>query len=122
MKARGRLGTLDGVMLRAGASAMPKRRGELIEWEGVPDTARHDRLAELRPAAEGNEVAERLIRTMKESLRRVRHFDDVAELIDARRGFNRMPNGQWRIERHGFRAPNRSGDDSEGLGCRAHKP
>jgi putative transposase len=50
---------------------------------------------------EGNGVAERFIRTLKENLLWVRHFATVAELADALREFRRRYNEQWLIERHG---------------------
>jgi transposase InsO family protein len=54
---------------------------------------------------EGNGVAERFIRTLKENLLWVRHFATVAELIEALREFQRRYNEQWLIERHGYRSP-----------------
>ena len=54
---------------------------------------------------EGNGVAERFIRTLKENLLWVRHFAMVAELVGALREFKRRYNEQWLIERHGFRTP-----------------
>jgi transposase InsO family protein len=54
---------------------------------------------------EGNGVAERFIRTLKENLLWVRPFATVAELIEALREFRRRYNEQWLIERHGYRTP-----------------
>jgi putative transposase len=54
---------------------------------------------------EGNGVAERFIRTLKENLLWVRHFATVVELIEALREFKRRYNDQWLIERHGYRSP-----------------
>ena len=54
---------------------------------------------------EGNGVAERFIRTLKENLLWVRHFATVAELVEALREFKRRYNEQWLIERHGYRTP-----------------
>ena len=54
---------------------------------------------------EGNGVAERFIRTLKENLLWVWSFATVAELIEALREFRRRYNEQWLIERHGFRTP-----------------
>jgi len=54
---------------------------------------------------EGNGVAERFIRTLKENLLWVRHFATVAGLVEALREFKRTYNEQWLIERHGFRTP-----------------
>ena len=54
---------------------------------------------------EGNGVAERFIRTLKENLLWVRHFATVVELIEALQEFQRRYNEQWLIERHGYRSP-----------------
>jgi transposase InsO family protein len=55
---------------------------------------------------EGNGVAERFIRTLKENLLWVRHFATVADLVEALREFRRRYNEQWLIARHGYRTPN----------------
>ena len=57
---------------------------------------------------EGNGVAERFIRTLKENLLWIRHFATVAELAEALREFKRTYNEQWLIERHGFRTPSQA--------------
>src|SRR5262249_9130364 len=54
---------------------------------------------------EGNGIAERFIRTLKENLLWVRTFATVAELVEALRQFRRWSNEQWLIERHGYRTP-----------------
>jgi hypothetical protein len=54
---------------------------------------------------EGNGVAERFIRTLKENLLWIRPIATVAELVEALRAFKRRYNEQWLIERHGFRTP-----------------
>jgi transposase InsO family protein len=54
---------------------------------------------------EGNGVAERFIRTLKENLLWVQHFATVAELVEALRQFKRRYNEQWLIARHGYRTP-----------------
>jgi hypothetical protein len=54
---------------------------------------------------EGNAVAERLIRTLKENLLWVRHCATVAEPIESLRQFKRRYYEQWLIQRHGFRSP-----------------
>jgi putative transposase len=68
---------------------------------------------------EGNGVAERFIRTLKENLLWVRHFATIAELNEALQEFRRRYNQEWLIERHGFRAPSQArgdfGDRSKGL-------
>jgi putative transposase len=67
---------------------------------------------------EGNGVAERFIRTLKENLLWVRHFASVAELVVALREFRRLYNEQWLIERHGYRTPSQARLDA----CRGSKP
>jgi putative transposase len=54
---------------------------------------------------EGNGVAERSIRTLKENLLRARTFAPVVELLQALREFRRRYNEQWPIERLGYRRP-----------------
>src|SRR5207248_2627574 len=49
---------------------------------------------------EGNGIAERFIRTLKENLLWVRSFATVAELVEALREFKRQYNEQWLIARH----------------------
>jgi transposase InsO family protein len=60
---------------------------------------------------EGNGVAERFIRTLKENLLRVWTFATAAELVDALREFRRRYNGQWLIARHGSRTPDQARAD-----------
>jgi putative transposase len=56
-------------------------------------------------APEGNGVAERFIRTLKEQLLWVRTFHSVEELRQALLDWLHLYNEQWLIERHGFRSP-----------------
>ncbi|MBI5855986.1 MAG: IS3 family transposase [Nitrospirae bacterium] len=56
-------------------------------------------------APEGNGVAERFIRTLKEQLLWVRTFRTVEELRQALQAWLVTYNEQWLVERHGFRAP-----------------
>ena len=56
-------------------------------------------------APEGNGVAERFIRTLKEQLLWVRTFQTVEELRQALLDWLRLYNEQWLVERHGFRSP-----------------
>ena len=57
-------------------------------------------------APEGNGCAERFIRTLKENLLWVRHFDTVEDLRQALLAFRDTYNSTWLIERHGFKSPN----------------
>lgn len=56
-------------------------------------------------APEGNGVAERFIRTLKEQLLWVRTFRTVEELRVALQAWLVTYNEQWLVERHGFRSP-----------------
>jgi len=56
-------------------------------------------------APEGNGVAERFIRTLKEQLLWVRTFQTVEDLRRALLDWLRLYNEQWLVERHGFRSP-----------------
>jgi transposase InsO family protein len=56
-------------------------------------------------APEGNGVAERFIRTLKEQLLWVRTFHTVEDLRRALHDWLRLYNEQWLVERHGFRSP-----------------
>lgn len=54
---------------------------------------------------EGNGVAERFFRTLKEQLLWVRSFDTVEELLAALRAFKDHYNANWLLQRHGGRTP-----------------
>lgn len=56
-------------------------------------------------APEGNGVAERFIRTLKEQLLWVRGFDTVEELRQALLEFKDRYNRAWLCERHGYQTP-----------------
>lgn len=56
-------------------------------------------------APEGNGVAERFIRTLKEQLLWVHTFDTVEELRQALLDFARRYNRYWILQRHGYRTP-----------------
>jgi hypothetical protein len=56
-------------------------------------------------APEGNGCAERFIRTLKENLLWVRHFETIEELRQALLAFRDTDNSTWLIARHGFQAP-----------------
>lgn len=55
---------------------------------------------------EGNGCAERFVRTLKEQLLWLHHFDTVDELNRALTKFTERYNEQWLIQRHGHRSPN----------------
>lgn len=54
---------------------------------------------------EGNGVAERFIRTLKENLLWLRTFDTIEELRTALVEFARYYNETWLVARHGYRTP-----------------
>ena len=56
-------------------------------------------------ASEGNGCAERFIRTLKEQLLWVEHFETVEELRQALLAFKQRYNQHWLVERHGHRTP-----------------
>jgi putative transposase len=56
-------------------------------------------------APEGNGCAERFIRTLKENLLWLRHFETIEELRQALLDFRETYNTTWLIERHGFVSP-----------------
>ncbi|WP_372922612.1 hypothetical protein [Roseovarius sp.] len=54
---------------------------------------------------EGNGVAERAIRTLKEQLLWVQHFKTVEELRRALAAFAAQHNASWLRQRHGYKTP-----------------
>ena len=54
---------------------------------------------------EGNGVAERFIRTLKENLLWVHSFATIEELREALHEFARLYNETWLVARHGYRTP-----------------
>lgn len=56
-------------------------------------------------APEGNGVAERFIRTLKEQLLWVHTFDTVEELGQALLEFKERYNRHWLLQRHGYATP-----------------
>ena len=55
---------------------------------------------------EGNGIAERFIRTLKEQLLWVRTFETIEDLRAALLEFQSRYNEHWILERHGYRSPN----------------
>lgn len=73
-------------------------QGELA-WLGIESSPSFVR------APEGNGIAERFIRTLKENLLWVRTFETAEELRLALLDFKRLYNENWLLERHGWRTP-----------------
>lgn len=66
---------------------------------------------------EGNGVAERFIRTLKENLLWVRTFDTIEELRIALVEFARYYNETWLVARHGYRTPAQVRADQSRVDC-----
>ena len=64
---------------------------------------------------EGNGVAERAIRTLKEQLLWVRHFATIEELRQALAAFAAQYNASWIRQRHGYRTPDQIRADQKAL-------
>lgn len=80
-----------------------------LAWLGIESSPSFVR------APEGNGVAERFIRTLKENLLWVRTFETVEELRLALLEFKRTYNENWLIERHGWRTPAQVRAEKPGL-------
>ena len=68
---------------------------------------------------EGNGVAERFIRTLKENLLWVQSFDTIEELRLALLEFKRTYNDQWMLEKYHYRSPAQVRRDLAGLNAAA---
>ena len=68
---------------------------------------------------EGNGVAERVIRTLKENLLWVRSFDTIKALRLALLEFKRTDNEHWMLERYDYRSPAQVRRDLVGLDAAA---
>ena len=68
---------------------------------------------------EGNGVAERFIRTLKENLLWVRSFATIEELRLALLAFKRTYNEQWMLEKYDYRSPAQVRRDLVGLDAAA---
>ena len=66
---------------------------------------------------EGNGVAERFIRTLKENLLWIRTFDTIEELRTALVEFAKYYNETWLVARHGYRTPAQVRADQSRVDC-----
>ena len=64
---------------------------------------------------EGNGVAERFIRTLKENLLWVHTFDTIEDLRRGLQDFTAHYNATWLVARHGYRTPNQIRAEQRGL-------
>jgi len=94
-------GIADGLILRHdhGSQYMSHHFQHEIAFLGVESSPSFVR------APEGNGVAERFIRTLKEQLLWVRTFDTVEELRLALLEFKERYNRHWLLQRHGYATP-----------------
>ena len=104
-------GAAVGLVLRHdhGSNYMSNDFQREIEFLGVTSSPAFVR------QPEGNGVAERAIRTLKEQLLWVRHFATVEELRLALAGFATLYNASWLRERHGHRTPDQIRAEQIGL-------
>ena len=70
-------------------------------------------------APDGNGVAERFIRTLKENLLWVRRFETLEDLRLAVLAFKRTYNEQWMLEKYAYRSPAQVRCDLVGLDAAA---
>ena len=92
------------------AADTAKRFGVECDWKRlVSDPVYNTQMGGTSPSfvrePEGNGVAERFIRTLKENLLWVRTFDTIEELRAALVEFARHYNETWLVARHGYRTP-----------------
>jgi putative transposase len=106
----------QGVRERFGAFAPQAAQGLALRHDHGSQYMSHDFQEELAflgvasspafvRAPEGNGVAERFVRILKENLLWVRTFNTVEELRQALLEFQRTYNNHWIIERHGYKTP-----------------
>ena len=70
---------------------------------------------------EGNGVAERFIRTLKENFLWVHTFDTIEELRRGLQDFVAHYNATWLVARHGYCTPNQTAPSNAAL-LNAHRP
>lgn len=68
---------------------------------------------------QGNGIAERFVRILKENLLWVRRFQTVEDLRQGLLTFKEIYNRQWRIGRHGYRSPQQVRERQKGTACKA---
>ncbi|RFP86442.1 hypothetical protein DZK27_14465 [Rhodobacteraceae bacterium 63075] len=68
---------------------------------------------------EGNGLAERAIRSLKEQLFWVRHFEMVEGLRAALAAFAAKYSASWLRQRHGYKTPNQIKDEQKALEAKA---
>ena len=109
----------DGVA--RGLRLRPRPRVELLgrRFSTGGRVLRHRKLPEFVREPEGNGVAERFIRTLKENLLWVRSFETIEELRLALLEFKRTYNEPWMLEKYDYRSPAQVRRDLLGLDAAA---
>ena len=106
----------QGIREHGGPPAEGGTEGLVLRHDHGPQYMSHAFQQELRflgiesspsfiRAPEGNGVAERFIRTLKEQLLWVRTFETVEELRQALQEFKERFNRHWLLQRHGYATP-----------------
>ena len=96
-----------------GAFLIPPPQGAVADFFGIESSPSFVR------EPEGNGVAERFIRTLKENLLWVRSFDTIEQLRLALLEFKRTYNEQWMLEKYDYRSPAQVRHDLVGLDAAA---
>ncbi len=91
----------EGLILRHdhGAQYMSHAFQQELQFLGIKSSPSFVR------SPEGNGIAERFIRTLKEQLLWVQPFDTVEELRQALLDFKKRFNRHWLLQRHGYATP-----------------
>ena len=94
-------GVAAGLAMRhdQGSQYMSRHFQHELTWLGIQSSPSFVR------APEGNGIAERFFRTLKEQLLWVRTFDDVEQLLAALHDFRHRYNQAWILARHGCVTP-----------------
>jgi putative transposase len=96
-------GVADGLALRHdhGSQYMSAVFQQEIKFLGIRSSP------SFVASPEGNGIAERFIRLVKEQLLWVESFETVDELREALQAWRERYNASWLVARHGYRTPNR---------------
>ena len=108
-------GVADGLRLRHdhGSNYLADDFQQEVDFFGIESSPSFVR------EPEGNGVAERFIRTLKENFLWVRSFETIEDLRLALLEFKRTYNEQWMLEKFGYRSPAQARRDLVGLDAAA---
>jgi len=82
-----------------GSQFIPEDFQREISFLGIKDSPSYVR------EPQGNGIAERFVRILKENLLWVRGFQTVGELRNGLLAFQEIYNTRWRVGRHGYKTP-----------------